>query len=139
MFRLALLPCLLVLILVSCDASKDDPLNVESIYGTWRLVEYLVDPGDGSGQFSPTDSGEELSLYQNNTFRTNWNPCGYSGEEEDPIQGDFQLLVPQRFEILCESGSRIPPTGYLENGFLIVSHGGCIEACLYKFLKISDR
>jgi hypothetical protein len=126
-----------LLMLSACSKDRLDPLDQNSLYGSWKLIEVLLDPGDGSGQFVPSDTGEQLILERDQTYLSNWEPCNPGAGAGETFRGTFTVPEPGSFVISCESAQVSSVTGSLQNGFLIISYG-CTEPCLYKFLKTTD-
>ena len=127
----------LCLLLTSCRSDSDDPLDGESLYGTWLLSDVLLDPGDGSGTFTPTDSGEQLILRPEGTFIANWNPCGLEGSGDDVFEGAYLETSTMSFEISCSVDNAFTVQGSLEDSFLLLFFP-CIEPCVYRFYKTGD-
>ena len=127
---------ILLLILGGCDTSSNDPLDPESLYGSWELIEVLIDPGDGSGEYNPVDTGETITLKRDGTYESNWDPCASGEVPGNSFEGTFTATSQTRFELDCD-GALQPVLGTLEDGLLAISYG-CIEPCLYRFLKTSD-
>jgi len=50
------------LLFVSCDNYSDPVIETPELLGTWRLIEVLADPGNGSGTFNPVDSDITLTV-----------------------------------------------------------------------------
>ncbi|WP_340201234.1 hypothetical protein [Ascidiimonas sp. W6] len=74
------IPFLAFLLLSSCD--DDDTKNIDITSGTWRLVEQLADPGDGSGTFQPVRSEKTLQFLENGSVVTNKSLCDPYSEEQ---------------------------------------------------------
>ena len=126
-----------LLFLSACSRDALDPLDQKSLYGSWKLLEVLLDPGDGSGQYVPSDTGERLILERDGSYLSNWEPCNPGAGVGDIFSGTYTIPEPGSLEISCDSPQPGSVKGSLQNGFLILSYG-CTEPCLYKFLKTTD-
>lgn len=61
---------------ISCNTNDDAPTPEEvSLIGNWRLIEYLADPGDGSGVFTTIDSNKMLTFNPNGVITSNYSLC----------------------------------------------------------------
>lgn len=123
----ALLLCCSVALL-SCSKSEVKTFNKAALPGTWKLVEMLADPGDGSGTWQPATAPLELTFTTTNSIEGNAFPQA------------------RRYEILNDSTIRFV---YSDETFIIynytltestlsLSGGGCIEACGLKFRKTAQ-
>lgn len=128
---------ILFVLLASCTGDSNDPLDANSIYGTWLLSDVLFDPGDGTGTFTPRDTGEELILRPNGTFSANWDPCALNSAVSVENSGDYLQTGEMSFEIKCPADSAFIIQGNLERGLLILYYP-CIEGCAYRFYKTAD-
>ncbi|WP_185956498.1 hypothetical protein [Changchengzhania lutea] len=45
-----------VLMFVSCSNDDSNPKKDVSLIGSWKLIEQLTDPGDGSGVFTSVNT-----------------------------------------------------------------------------------
>lgn len=126
-----------IVLLISCGRDSDDPLDGNSLYGAWMLTEVLFDPGDGSGTFTPRDTGEEIILRPDGTFWANWDPCPLNGEVGGRYSGEYLQTGEMSFEITCPADNEFSIEGSLERGLLILYYP-CIEPCAYRFYKTAD-
>lgn len=73
----------------------DDPQNSEysehTIFGEWKLIERLVDPGDGSGEYVPVQSEKKLIFFENGTVTSNGSLCLSGDLTDNGDQGEFSL------------------------------------------------
>ena len=127
----------LFVLLTACETESNDPLDGNSLYGTWQLSDVLFDPGDGSGIFMPRDSGEELTLHPNGTLVSNWDPCRLNGPVGEENKGKYLETGTRRFELLCATQENLFAEGVLEDGFLLLYYP-CTEPCVYRFYKTAD-
>ena len=125
------------LLLLSCGGDSNDPLDGESLYGTWLLSEVLLDPGDGSGEFIPRDTGEELIIQPNSIYVSNWNICRLNSPVGKEYSGQFRETGNGTIELECPLDDGVFINAELEQGLLILNYP-CIEPCAYRFYKIAD-
>ena len=127
---------LLVLLSVSC---KDQEIlrNEESgLVGKWKLVEYLADPGDGSGTWQPVS--EELS--HTIEFHADGRFTEVKGKalSSVPLFKAYKLKDGNLIEMLPideSTDSHIWTYTDLSATKLTLSYG-CIEACGGKYVSI---
>ncbi len=118
--------------MLSCR-SDDNSSNADGITGEWKLIEVLVDPGDGSGRFTPVESQKRISIHEDDTFSSNGAICDLSITTGEPTQGNV-LEDDQGYYLACEE----PLTGNVRlsivNGNLIATFF-CIEPCQHKYQR----
>ncbi len=128
---LSFLP-LLLLFVVACE--KDDISGPTELVGTWRLVEILADPGDGSGTFQPVDSDRRISFLADETFTATGNVCNINSEAENNTTGRYfpgdNRLEPED----CLTIGGTPITYERVDRELIINYP-CIEPCQHKYRK----
>lgn len=128
----------------SCISDDDLPKYETQIVGKWKLIEQLLDPGDGSGTFQPISSNRVIEFFNDGTLEINGVLCFISlevGEKESGIymfntdsNTDFQYDG----EIISNSCSSRFIKVYFDlpvSGNLIISYQ-CIESCSQKFKKL---
>tara|TARA_R110000868_G_scaffold91812_6_gene254487 strand:- start:11953 stop:12375 length:423 start_codon:yes stop_codon:yes gene_type:complete len=133
---------LLTLIFVSCTSDNDDASNNGNLelLGTWKLVEQLVDPGDGSGVFIPITSDRQVEFFSNGTVTVNGVLCDMSSEVGSENSGIYSKLEDNQYydgQIIpnnCDY-SETKLNYKIENSFLIIWYQ-CIEGCGQKFIKL---
>lgn len=124
------------ILLVGCQKDADDRLTLTQLEGTWLLTEVLFDPGDGSGQFEPSDAGFSITLAPDNTFEANFHVCRVF-EPGDRREGDYVRIGELEILISCQEQILNSVQGRLEEGNLIFYYP-CITPCVYKFRKVAD-
>lgn len=81
---------MLIGFLVSCNSDNQEKSTPE-LTGTWKLIEVLADPGDGSGAFKAVRSNKTIEFKSNGTIVTNTSLCDpYSDEIKS--SGSFNLV-----------------------------------------------
>ncbi|MBC2839579.1 hypothetical protein [Robiginitalea sp. SC105] len=122
-------------LLLGCQEDNDDVVLADELEGTWLLTEVLFDPGDGSGEFAPSDAGFEITLRQDNTFEANFHVCRVF-EEGNRQTGTFTRIGVTEILITCGDSFSRGIQGRLENGQLVFYYP-CIEPCVYRFERVS--
>ena len=75
-------------ILNSCNNDDDSNRSTELI-GNWKLIEVLVDPGDGSGTFSTVESSKIITFQNDGIITSNGTICDMSLEANNPTSGTY--------------------------------------------------
>jgi len=123
---------LLFFLLISCKS--DDGFPSDSIIGTWRLVEMLADPGDGSGEFMPVTSSKTVEFMADGSFTSNGNICAFSTLNDGNSEGSY-LTTDEGYSVECESPFVSTLILQLKDGALILSFP-CIEPCQQKYKRM---
>jgi hypothetical protein len=123
---------LLFVVMISCKS--DDSFSSDSIIGTWRLVEMLADPGDGSGEFMPVTSTKTIEFMADGSFTSSGNICAFSTQSDGTIEGNY-LTTDTGYSIECEGSFFSTLNLQLKDGVLILTFF-CIEPCQQKYKKI---
>lgn len=118
-------------LLVSCDKAEKIP-NTELI-GTWRLIEVLADPGDGSGTFLPVKSDKTIKFENDGTISSNGNLCNMSGNTDHFTSGTYSVSN----MTFRSSGCSDPDYNYSfkHEGEILTIYYPCIEPCVAKYKK----
>lgn len=123
---------LVFLTLISCKS--DDSFSSNSIVGTWKLVEMLADPGDGSGTFMPVTSSKTIEFLADGSYTSNGNICAFSALNDGDSEGMYQVSE-EGYRIECEDPFVSPLNLQLKEGDLILTFF-CIEPCQQKYKRI---
>lgn len=118
----------------SCSNDDDNKSETTELIGKWKLIEQLVDPGDGSGTFQRIDSQKTLEFKANGTILSeNGSLCNpYS--EEQITSGNYSLSE-SRITTNCQDPN-IAYIGFeIIDGFLILNFTSN-EGFSQKFVKI---
>ena len=138
MFKIKIRVLILItaIVFVACS-NNDDSVD---LFGKWKLVEQLADPGDGSGVFITVNSNRTIEFFDDFTVVSNGALCIMSSETSSESTGTFFST-----EESSSIGGTILPDDCefsnaqiiykVENNKLILSFL-CIEACQQKFVKI---
>lgn len=113
---------LVSVLLFSCSEPKEE----YALVGDWKLIETLIDPGDGSGVYEETSYDWTLEFHSNGTIQSSKSLClnvaSNSGNYTDK-------------EIKGKGCDAAVYAYQLDGKYLILTHKFCIEPCRYKFLK----
>lgn len=123
----------LLFLISSCD--KDTCSSQTGIAGEWKLIEELMDPGDGSGTFEPVSSNKEIKFFGNGTFKANGRMCFMGNEANGNHEGTYDASL-ETFE--PENCMSMMPMGYhysVSGNTLILTYQ-CFEGCQQKYSRI---
>lgn len=121
----------LVASFISCNKSDESTTN-EDIIGTWKLIETLADPGDGSGTFRSVDSDKILEFHENGIVTSNGALCSMSIESDEITTGTYSLVDSTITPVNCDNQWSFEFT--LEGNTLVL-YFPCIEPCAAKYKK----
>lgn len=142
MKKVVVLLLMFSLFMISCKT--DDNQEKSALIGKWKLIEQLVDPGDGSGTFQPIVSDRIIEFFNDGTITVNGELCYLATEVGDNNSGTYELIndpeIDSNFdgEIIpsdCSSSETKLHFTLPLNGDLILWYL-CIEPCGQKFVKI---
>lgn len=120
----------LTLIALSCD-NTGDRIEITAL-GTWRLVQTLSDPGDGSGVFVPVQSSHTITFNNDGSLTATSNLCEIFDMSDSPSTGTYNSLTKRIIPNDCPSFT----IGYaLQERFLDVSYF-CDEPCSLRFVRV---
>ncbi|HTK19129.1 MAG TPA: hypothetical protein VL442_06440 [Mucilaginibacter sp.] len=116
-----------ILLIVACGKESLKSGNT-SLTGKWKLVQNLMDPGDGSGKWLPVTTSTTLQLNADGTTSGTTFPTYVSYVVKDSVTLTFTLndksLQNYRYKISHDTMS-MSPDGPIR----------CIEACGIRFKK----
>lgn len=122
--RLALI--LSVMLAISCSKTKEGAGN--DIAGTWKLTEYLADPGDGSGTWQKARTNNYVTFRADSTVEGNVYPEA------------------KRYSIVSDSTIRFIRNDSLSQLYFytlykssLTIRGGCFEACGSRFKRMRSN
>lgn len=111
---------------------KQDKLAKNEVLGEWKLIEILIDRGDGSGEFEPTDRNITLEFKSDGKVVGNGILCGFA-ESVSLLEGEFT----QDSLILTNCANGLIRNRYsFDKSNLIITSLQCREPCLAKLIKI---
>ncbi len=123
--------------LFSCTKSPESKTVLTepnaSLTGQWKLIETLVDPGDGSGTWHSTDSMGYYIQFNadssfDNNFINNFVPSVYSNMIKYSVINDSIINF-------IDSAANVYNRYYTIKEDTLNITGGCYEACGSKFIK----
>jgi len=132
---------LILLIVSTCTNNDKDDYGNNGLLGKWRLIEQLIDPGDGSGMFMPISSERTLEFFNDDTVVVNGDLCFMASEVGKQSSGIFSTLVNNDYydgEILpigCDNTET--KVYYKTEGVNLILWFQCIEGCGQKFIKVN--
>lgn len=118
--------------LYACQKDDTSNLNPELI-GSWKLIEVLADPGDGSGIFYAVESNKIITFKNDGTLTSNGNLCNTSISSESPTSGTYSKTEMSFKSADCDN----PDYNFTfeKDGNILIINYPCIEPCRVKYLK----
>jgi hypothetical protein len=117
---------------LSACTSETEMGNADLI-GKWKLVEALLDPGDGSGVFQPITSDRTIEFFRDGKFISS-EPLCPGTDASTSLTGTYSVekseLVPDGCSFFGDGRTILFK---IEGRSLILSYP-CIEACRYKYV-----
>lgn len=120
-------------LLLSCNKDKISPDN--ELIGTWKLIEVLADPGDGSGTFYPVNSEKTITFKTTGEITSNGSLCDMSTDANKSTKGTFS---PENYTFRSDDCNN-PEYVFnflIEDNHLIIIYP-CIEGCRTKYSKVN--
>lgn len=100
----------------------------------WKLVEVLMDPGDGSGTFQPIVSNKTITFCSDGTFLANGEMCSMTDQASTSHVGDYfistGILNPEN----CASTQPLNIT-FTWSGDTLLLYYPCFEGCAQKYYR----
>ena len=119
-------------ILFSCNNDDDSNSNTELI-GNWKLIEVLLDPGDGSGTFSSVESEKTITFEIGGTITSNGTLCDMSINSDNQTSGTYSNSESTFNSSDCNN----PDYNFTfeQNESILIINYPCIEPCQAKYIK----
>ena len=119
-------------ILFSCNNDDDSNSNTELI-GNWKLIEVLLDPGDGSGTFSSVESEKTITFESGGIITSNGNLCDMSINSDNQTSGTYSNSESTFNSADCNN----PDYNFTfeQNESILIINYPCIEPCQAKYIK----
>jgi len=122
---------LTISILSSCSDDDSNTPDVDLI-GNWKLIETLIDIGDGNGDFQTIDSEKTIEFNSDGTVSSNGSLCQMSSQSNTPSTSTYSL---ENSTINCTDIGSFDINFEIKGSTLIISYL-CFEPCRFKFIKI---
>jgi len=116
----------------SCSSTSEEVTVDQSELGTWRLIEVLTDPGDGSGTFQPVVSSKTVTFETNGTVRCLGNLCNLSIASSPQTTGTYSRNTRS---ITTSNCNQLQLTYEITADELIINYP-FIETCKSKYVRI---
>lgn len=127
---LLLLLAITGLVYVSCKKTNKEIDGPGEVYGKWKLIESMQDPGDGSGRYKKvTGTAKYLTISK-------------SADKAGKFEGDalpdlfsFRILDSVKMEVSSNT-YKMPLTYYYKvSAKSLQLNPPCIEGCGYRFVR----
>ena len=130
-----LLFILMTMGLLSSCSSDDGEFNSDSeLVGTWKLIEVLADPGDGSGVFIAVESEKTITFQRVGAIFSNGTLCDLSIHTNNRTSGIYSAS-----ESTFKSPDCFNPDynyRFERNENILIIYYPCIESCQAKYRKV---
>jgi len=121
-----------LLCVFSCNNDDDTTVDPD-LLGTWKLIEQLVDPGDGSGTFQSVTSDMELTFLAAGALQvSNGTLCSLAIDTEGNSTESYSIDE-NTISVNCDSITSI--SFEIKEGSLFL-YFPCIEGCAQKYQKV---
>ena len=119
-------------ILFSCNNDDDSNSNTE-LTGNWKLIEVLLDPGDGSGTFSSIESEKIITFESGGIITSNGNLCDMSINSDNQTSGTYSNSESTFNSADCNN----PDYNFTfeQNESILIINYPCIEPYQAKYIK----
>ena len=128
---------LFVGLLLSCTDKDDKTIDLDLI-GKWRLIEVLLDPGDGSGTFYNITSDKTIEFHSDGTITSNGSICAATGRANIPSAGTYSLVDSTISSPDCANDLPFNTRFKKEGSSIIISYP-CVEPCKEKYIKTQNE
>ncbi|MBC9798298.1 hypothetical protein [Sinomicrobium weinanense] len=124
-------------LLFSCSGDND-PEDAELV-GSWKLIEYLADPGNGSGSFQPVNSDKTVTFHADKTITSNGKLCTFTIRADAGKRGTGVYSLTDSIITPNDCTEQQHSNIYFEmdNNNLIIKYI-CVEGCAQKFKKTAS-
>ncbi len=126
--------CSLIGMFSSC---KNDDNDVETpntdLIGNWKLIETLIDPGDGSGAFISVESNKTITFHEDGKITSNGSLCNVSIEANTPTSGTYSKTDSTFNSQDCNNNEH--NYNFKHEGLTLIVEFPCFEPCKEKYTK----
>lgn len=130
-----ILLALIGLIVLNSSCDKYTCGFSEGIVGEWKLVEELMDPGDGSGTFQPVSSNKKIEFFNDGTFEANGEMCVMANQASSNHSGTYDSSAETFSPDNCSLAAPLSYIYSIDGDTLILSYP-CFEGCQQKYYKL---
>lgn len=127
-------------LLFSCSDRNEDLSAIETtLIGKWKLIEVLIDPGDGSGTYIGVSSEKIVEFHNDGTITSNGTICETNTLIVSPSSGTYSVTE-STIDSDCPLG-QIPGESInfsKQGSYLTISSPRCFETCSSKYVKIQE-
>ncbi|WP_224483331.1 hypothetical protein [Robertkochia aurantiaca] len=127
--------CLAVFTLLFLGCSDDDTDSANPLLGAWQMTEQLVDPGDGSGEFRPVDTGRRLRFYEDGALESLGTLCFITTNDQAYALGNYNLAQRTIQPLGCENYDSGAVISFELDGNTLILNYPCIEPCAQKYVR----
>ncbi|WP_395062722.1 hypothetical protein [Flavobacterium sp.] len=118
---------------ICCSKDKENKSSETAEFiGRWKLTQVLSDPGDGSGVYQNVTENKTIEFLTNGTVVANYSLCSDGNVLTAPYFADENYILPNN---CFAAGLNIH---YQLEGNNLILYYPCIEACSYKFEKLTN-
>jgi hypothetical protein len=118
---------MIILTVISCSKNDDNTL-----IGTWKLTQILMDLGNGSGTFKTVNSNKNLIFSNNRNLSSNGTICDMSIETNTSSTGTYSEVNSTINSTNCQNNT----IKYELNGNTLILIYPCFEACKAKYTRV---
>ncbi len=122
---------LIFIIFYACDPNNSNQTESNNSY---KLIEVLQDPGDGSGTFQVVESNKTIKFNDDGTIVCNGSLCDMSLNSDSPTSGTYSSI-----DMTFKSSDCTNPdynfNYQIDGSFLIINYP-CFEPCQAKYQLI---
>lgn len=122
---------------ISCN-NDDNTTNSDeaSLVGNWKLIEFYVDPGDGSGEYTAIDSDKTMTFNSNGEITSNYSLCNMNViVDPEPSSGTYSTTTGIIDVPNCPNDSPLTIQFEISNEGNLIIYYPCIEGCSEKYIK----
>ncbi len=120
-----------IILLVISGCGKEKCGSAACIIDEWKLVEELIDPGNGSGTFQPVSSNKKITFFSNGNYDSNGVTCTMENQAGPSSEGTFSSA---NGTLSPESCPNMGIFYTLSTDTLILTYH-CFEGCQQKYYR----
>lgn len=120
-----------IILLVISGCGKEKCGSAACIIDEWKLVEELVDPGNGSGTFQPVSSNKKIKFFSNGNYDSNGETCTMAKQAGPTSEGTFSSAS----GTLSPEGCPNMEIYYTLSADTLILTYPCFEGCQQKYYR----